>query len=365
MIRLLKPTELLEPPREAGCRAAPGRIERGYFETTSSATVERTDRVAVAIVNWNSGDALLHCLAALARQSLAPHRVVVVDNGSTDGSCEGLERQYPAVELIRLGVNIGFAAANNLVSRLVDDCHWIAMLNCDAAPHVDWLAELVRAVQLHPDCAVFSSKLLRASAPDLLDGAGDCYHASGAAWRRWYGRPAGEQPERIEEVFSPCAAAAMYRHDVLLEVGGLDAGYFCYFEDVDLGFRLRLAGHRALHVPRSVVRHVGSGTTAVGSDFAVYHGHRNLVWTYVKNMPGMLFWQYLPQHLLFNLATLLCFSLRGQARTIFRAKWHALVGLPGAWRQRRHVQSARKITPRQLRRALLKGWLRPYFGRRN
>jgi GT2 family glycosyltransferase len=86
----------------------------------------------------------------------------------------------------------------------------------------------------------------------------------------------------------------LYRRSALIELGGFDEDYFCYVEDVDLGFRLRLAGHQCLYIPSSIVHHVGSGSTGgKNSDFAVYHGHRNLVWTYVKDMPGFLFWLFL------------------------------------------------------------------------
>lgn len=141
--------------------------------------------------------------------------------------------------------------------------------------------------------------------------------------------PVASCTEPCREVFSPCAAAALYRRSALRAVGGFDEDYFCYVEDVDLGFRLRLAGHKALYVPDAVVHHVGSGTTGgQHSDFAVYHGHRNLVWTFVKNMPGMLFWLLLLLHVMINLATILWFAVKGRGGVILRAKRDALLGLP-------------------------------------
>jgi GT2 family glycosyltransferase len=128
----------------------------------------------------------------------------------------------------------------------------------------------------------------------------------------------------------------------LLEVGGFDEDYFCYVEDVDLGFRLRLTGHKAMYVPDAVVYHVGSGTTGgQHSDFAVYHGHRNVVWTFVKNMPGVLFWLMLPLHVLMNLVSILWFALQGRGGVILRAKRDALLGLPTMWRKRQCIQKTR------------------------
>ena len=124
--------------------------------------------------------------------------------------------------------------------------------------------------------------------------------------------------------------------------GGFDEDYFCYVEDVDLGFRLRLAGYRCLYVPQSVAHHVGSGTTGgQHSDFSTYHGHRNLVWTFVKDMPGLLFWLLLPLHVMLNLASLIWFALRGRGGVILRAKRDALLGLPKMWRKRQQIQKSR------------------------
>jgi GT2 family glycosyltransferase len=164
-------------------------------------------------------------------------------------------------------------------------------------------------------------------------------------------------------VFSACAAAALYHRDALIEIGGFDERYFCYHEDVDAGFRLRLRGYRCLYVPDAVVRHVGSASSGRKSDFATYHGHRNLVWTFFKNMPATLLAVYLPQHFVFNFASILWFSARGQARAILRAKRDALRGLPQVLRERGDVQRHRRIGARALRSAMARGWLTPYISR--
>jgi GT2 family glycosyltransferase len=231
------------------------------------------------------------------------------------------------------------------------------LLNPDAFPEPRWLEELLAAVHSNPGFDVFGSKLVVAADPGVLDGAGDVYHVSGLVWRMGHGAPVASFAAQMREVFSPCAAAAMYRRSALLEVGGFDEDYFCYVEDVDLGFRLRLAGYRCLYVPSSVAHHVGSGTTGgQHSDFAVYHGHRNLVWTYVKDMPGMLFWAFLPLHLAMNLVALVVFTLRGQGGVMFRAKRDALMGIPRMWRKRRQIQSKRVVSWRAILRVLEKGF---------
>jgi GT2 family glycosyltransferase len=308
-------------------------------------------RAALVVVNWNSGPLLDRCLRAVARQTLPPHEVLVVDNDSADGSADGLEQRFPGVRVLRPRRNLGFAAANNLAAAAAGDSEWLALLNPDAFPEPDWLERIAAAAHAHPGHAFFASRLVSAGDPGRLDGTGDLYSRTGLAWRRDHGRPVAHAPTAPPEVFAACAAAAVYRRDAFREVGGFDESFFCFFEDVDLAFRLRLAGHRCLYVPEAVVHHVGSATTRRGSDFAVYHGHRNLVWTYVKDMPWPLLVAYLPGHLLMNAAALGFFLLRGRGRPILRAKRDALQALPRVWRERRRVQAAAKVSPWELRRS--------------
>jgi len=319
-------------------------------------------KIAVIVVNWNSGDGLRRCLAALAAQDRPAERVIVVDNASGDGSLEAALPALPAAEVLRLDTNTGFAAANNVALRGCADCDWVALLNPDAFPEPSWLARLAAAAVERPECASFASQLRQDGDDRLLDGAGDVYHVSGLVWRAGHGAPVpkGDTPR---EIFSPCAAAALYRREALLDAGGFDESYFCYLEDVDAGFRLRLRGHRCFYVPDAVVRHVGSGSSGRGSDFSVYHGHRNLVWTFFKDMPAGLLALYLPQHLLLNAVSLCWLTWRGQGRVIAKAKWDALRGLPAVLRARGRVQRARRASSRDLRRAMTGGWLRPYSAR--
>jgi hypothetical protein len=124
-------------------------------------------------------------------------------------------------------------------------------------------------------------------------------------------------------------------------------------KDVDLGFRLALAGHQSMYIPDAVVHHLGSASTGGRhSDFSLYHGHRNLVWAFVKNMPGGLFWLLLPYHFLLNLATIVYFSLRGKGAVIFQAKWDAIKGIPKIWKKRQMIQKQRKASLRQFWRIL-------------
>ena len=309
-------------------------------------------RIAVVIVNFNGGMLLGECLRHLRAQTRRPERVIVVDNASRDGSADRLENDYPEIEVVRLDRNLGFAAANNVAVRRAGEVEWLALLNPDAFPEPDWLERLLAAAQAHPECASFGARLVDAGDPGRLDGTGDVYHASGLAWRRDHGRPIASGTSEAGEIFASCAAAALYRREAFCEAGGFDESYFCYFEDVDLGFRLRLLGYGCRYVPDAVVRHVGSAVTGKRSPFSIYHGHRNLVWTWCKNMPAPLFWLYLPQHLLLNLGSVIWFTLRGQGSVVLRAKWDALRGLPQIWRQRRQIQKQRRANDGDIRRTM-------------
>jgi len=279
----------------------------------------------------------------------------VVDNASADDSLAGAAHALadPRLRLDRLSDNIGFAAANNRAAAACRSA-WIALLNPDAFPEPGWLAALLAAARRYPDVAMFGSTQLAALQAGRLDGAGDQYLFAGLPWRGGYGAPTAALPPE-GEVFAPCAAAALYRRDAFAAAGGFDQRYFCYVEDVDLAFRLRLAGARCVQVRDAVVRHVGGGTSGNGggaSDFARYHGTRNLIWTFVKCMPAPLFWPLLPVHAACVLVLCVRALLRGRPRPVWRGVAAAIGGLAPVIAQRRRVQSTRAASSGAIARVL-------------
>ncbi len=300
--------------------------------------------IAVIVVNYNSGTMLARCLDALSKQNWTKFRTIVVDNASSDGSADVAEKLGPRVQLIRAGSNLGFAAGNNLALRSARDCDWIALLNPDAFPAPNWIECLVATVEAHPDFQFFGCLMRAADAPGLLDGTGDVYHVSGFSWRRDHGIAIEYAHVVPGEIFGPCAAAALYSRPALDEVGGFDESYFCYHEDVDLAFRLRLRGYRCWYEPTAIVDHIGSGISGKRSSFSTYYGHRNLVWTFVKNMPLALLLCLLPLHLIFTMISFVVCALRGQAGILFKAKLEAIKGLSAVWHSRKPIQATRKIS---------------------
>lgn len=297
--------------------------------------------ITIVIVNWNGGKMLAECLRSLEKQTIQPTRVLVVDNASSDDSLTGIGKLADNVTVLRMNTNLGFAVGNN--HALAEcDTEFVALLNPDAFPEPDWLERLLAAARAHPEVVAFGSRQLCHGDPEVLDGIGDIYHMSGLAWRERYGMRQQTQDLVAREIFSPCAAAALYQRRALIDIGGFDEDFFCYLEDVDLGFRLCLTGHKAMYVPDAVVHHVGSASTrGQWSDFAVYHGFRNPVWVFIKNMPGVLFWLLLPLHIALNLASIFLFSVRGQGKVILKAKRDAFFGIPHMWRKRRKIQANR------------------------
>lgn len=317
--------------------------------------------IAIVIVNYNGGEFLEGCLKSLAGQTRSPDRVVLVDNHSDSFSADRATACLPGIEIRELEQNIGFAAANNLAIRDLEGIDWVILLNPDTYAEPDWLEKFLDGAGAHPDYQFFGCRML-ATKPDTLDGTGDVYHVSGANWRRDYGKPA-DRNKQAGEIFAPSAAAALYRRDQYLEAGALNEDFFCYMEDVDLGFRMRLLGYRAFYIPEAVVTHHGAALTGQYSDFQIYHGHRNIVWVYLMNMPSYWLWIYMPQHLMYNLASIIRFFLLGKPKPILRAKLDALKSLRRVWGMRRKVQASRRVEVDKLRQVMAHGLLSPYLNR--
>lgn len=300
---------------------------------------------SVIIVNYNGGDYLVRAVAALTAQTFRDFEAIIVDNGSTDGSIAALPDLDARFMVIEAGENLGFAAGNNLAA-LQARGDWIVTLNPDAFAAPDWLAALNRAIRRNPFATMLGSMQITADATDTFDGSGDELSMFGVAYRAGYGKPVRTYSEDFP-VFGPCAAAAAYRREDFEAVGGFDERFFCYHEDVDLALKLRRLGGRAVQVHDAMVHHVGSGITGTASDFAVYHGTRNRIWTWFSSMPTGLMWGLLPLHLGANLAYLGWSLFRaGRFKPTWRGFRDGIVGVPGVLgARRRYPKGSRAIWP--------------------
>lgn len=309
-------------------------------------------RVAVVIVSYNSHTVLRRSLACVLRQTRPAERVIVVENGARNAAFEASWAPR-GVEFISLGYNAGFAAGNNFAFAHCAECSLVALVNPDAFLAPDWLARMYAAAEANPAAASFASRLVKDEVEGELDGTGDAYHLSGLVWRIAHGRPTFAVRQTNLEVFSACAAAALYRREAIDAVGGFDERFFCYLEDVDLGFRLRLSGGSCVLVWDAVARHIGSVTCGgQKSDFATYYGHRNIEWTYFKNVPLPILLATLPAHILVILVTFVVLSARGQSNIAFKAKFDAIRDLGSVLRQRREIQVKRKVSSFEIWRVM-------------
>ncbi len=229
-----------------------------------------SDGASVVLPNWNGRRWLARCLASLRDQELAPAAVIVVDNGSTDGSLEYLRDQHPAVRTIALGSNTGFAHAANVGLRAATT-EFVALVNTDVVLAPDWLRRMAGALRDNPAAASVACKMLSLEDPSTIYDAGDILRRDGVCEQRGRFGPAAGRFEAPEEVFGACAGAALYRRDVVLDLGGFDERYFAYLEDVDLALRLRLAGWSCRYEP-AVALHAGEGSSQ-----RLEGGHRFLV----------------------------------------------------------------------------------------
>lgn len=242
---------------------------------------------SVVVINWNGGETVLRCMAALAGQVDRDFEIVLVDNASSDGSPERVRERYPEVELVQLDRNYGFAEGCN---RGIERAHgdWVLTLNSDAFADPRWIRELRAAAQVaESDVGMLQSHVVFEDRPDVTNSTGILLSRHGGFIDRDYNRP-DRAGRSVEEVFCPTAGAAGYRRTMLLQTrlpsGFFDRTFFMYYEDVDLGWRCQLAGWRALYIPTALVRHRFQGSSRRhGELFVPTHCMRNRARTMLKN----------------------------------------------------------------------------------
>lgn len=286
-------------------------------------------RTTVAIVTWN-GRAHLDALfpALLAQGAPGGFDVVVVDNASRDGTpaaVEAVAARDARVRLVRTGRNLGFAAANNLAIAEARGDYLVA-LNSDTVPEPGWLGALVEAADARPRVGSVASQMTFLHAPDVVQSAGIRLDRAGIAWDRGSG-DRREPPGAPYPTFGASAGAALYRTAMLRQLGGFDARFFMYLEDVDLAWRARLAGWDAVVAPAAVVRHAHSGSAGEGSPFKNWHLGRNKVWTIAKCYPGPAIWRNLPAIIGYDLGSIPYTAVTRRDLAGIRGRLAALRGL--------------------------------------
>ena len=244
-------------------------------------------KTTIIIPNYNGLSFMEPCFESLKEQTVRDFKVLVVDNGSTDGSVEWLkEHRIPSIFLKE---NTGFSGAVNTGIRAADT-PYVLLLNNDTRVEPGFVAAMERAMDQSPKIFSVSSRMIQMYHPELLDDAGDMYSILGWAYQRGVGR-SSELYQKSCRVFSACAGAAIYRRAVFHEIGLFDELHFAYLEDIDVGWRAKLYGYDNVYCPDAAVYHVGSGTSGSRyNSFKVRLAARNCIYLNYKNMPG---WQLL------------------------------------------------------------------------
>jgi len=311
------------------------------------------------------------CLRSLAAQVNAsgeprPLHVVVVDNGSSDGSVAMVEQEFPSVELIRNTRNLGFCEANNQgIARAQGPL--VALLNNDAEAEPLWIEHLQAAFQDQPDVGMAASKIVSWDDPTIIDKVGHLIFPDGQNRGRGTGERDRGQYEKVEEVLWPDGCAAMYRKSMLDRIGEFDIDLFAYGDDAELGLRARIAGWRCLYMPGAVVRHRRGSTLGQGNPDRVRLIERNRILLAAKLFP----WSLLilnPFYFALRMAAGLAAAgsaegdlaafpgLWNKCRVVgalLRGQWEALLRLPATLAKRAAVERIAVLTPAQRRRLIL------------
>lgn len=300
--------------------------------------------VTAAILNFDGRALLDVAVPSVLAQRGVDVRVVVVDDGSSDGSVAHVRERWPEVEVVALAENAGVSAVlNRAVDAARGHSELVALLNNDLELEADWLAALVATLEAHPEAASVTGKMLRFDDRARLDGAGDAFMWSSAATRRGFLEPDDGRFDAPGEVFSPCAGAAVYRLEALDDVGPFDEDFFAYLEDVDWGFRAQLRGWTSRYEPRAVCFHMGSATTSRRAGFFGELQRRNQLVIVLKDYPARALARHAPKIVLHHLGWVVASVRDGVLPGHGRALAAVARGLPRTLRKRRAVQASRRV----------------------
>jgi hypothetical protein len=309
-------------------------------------------KVSVVVPNWNGMRFVGMCLDSLAKLDFEDYEVIVVDNGSADGSREMIEEQYPDVKLLKLPDNMGFAIACNEGIK-ASNAEYIVLLNNDIEVTPDWLRELYEGMERHPKCGMGTTKMMFLDQRDVFYNTGDLFHSWSAGGGRGQGEKDVGQYEKEDYVFGACAGAGIYRREFFNQVGLFDEDFFIFAEDVDLNMRGQLQGLKAVYLPKAKVYHIGTATVGLYSDRYVYLCKRNDIWVFIKNYSLKMYFKYLSSIWKHQFADIKYFTYRGQGQILLKSKWDALKLLPQMLYRRNKIQSTRTTSDFEIQKSII------------
>lgn len=325
--------------------------------------------VSVVVLTCNGLSHLEECLTSLLEQTWNEREVILVDNGSRDGSAEMVRERFgDSVRVIELPENVGYAGGNNSGLRAARG-DYVAVLNDDTRTDPRWLEEMVEVLRRRPDCGLAACRILSYRQPEIIDNVGHLIYRDGTFRGRGRLERDQGQYDRVEEILSPSGCAFLARKAALEEADYFDEDFFIYGEDADLSLRVRLAGWKAVYVPGSVVYHKYSATTGAYSPLKAFLVERNRIWITVKCFPpGALLAAPLFAALRIILQAYGALAGKGASGAfarqypawtlpviLVRAHLAALKGLPRMWRKRRDIHRKKKVPNREFYR-----WLKQF-----
>jgi GT2 family glycosyltransferase len=298
--------------------------------------------ISVIVVNWNGRHFLEDCLGGMRRQTFQDFEVILVDNGSSDGSCEYVRGQFPEVRLLALPENRGFTGGN-IAGYEAARGSLIVLLNNDTEAHAAWLEEIHGASLLHPDAGSFASKMMYFDARDRIENCGFDLGVSGATVDLGRDEPDGPDWATSYSVFGACGGAVAYRRNMLEDIGFLDPDFFMVYEDVDLSFRAQLRGYSCIYVPSAIVFHRYRATLGNCTAPQIFYSQRNIEFVYLKNMPAGLILRSALQRLLYEIGAAIYFTRLGYGRSFLKSKLNVIKHFPSLLRKRRQVQRNKTV----------------------
>jgi len=247
-----------------------------------------TPLISVIIPNWNGKQFLAECIDSLKEQTFHDFEIILVDNGSTDGSAEfAVERYGEFVRIIRNKKNLGFTGGNNVGIQAARG-EYIVLLNNDTWAAPTWLEELVKTTYLDRPIGMWASKVYSYYKRNQIEAVGELIYWDGLSRSRGQYEQEQGQYEEMGEIFFPPGCGGMYRKVVFEEIGLFDEDFFAYGDDAEIGIRARLAGWKCVYVPKAVLYHKNSGSTGQYSPFKAFYVERNRFWITLKYFPSPL-----------------------------------------------------------------------------
>ncbi len=322
-------------------------------------------QIDVIIPNWNGQQWLGSCLESLQNQTFRDFQIIVVDNGSSDGSAEFVRTNFPDVQLIALPTNTGFTGGINAGIR-AGSAKYVCWFNNDAEAAPDFLAQLLEALQVR-EADGFGMAAARVSfyaQSDVINSAGGFVGPDGVGRDRGYRQTDGPAFDQAGEIFGPAGVAALYRREIFDKIGLLDDDFFLYSEEIDFNYRAQLAGYRCWYAPTARVLHRGSATTRRISTKATRLASRNGLLSIIKNIPSPLIFKLLPWIMVGQLYQLFLFARQGNFVPALQGKLDVIKLLPATLAKRRYIQAQRQISVAQFEQQMKLGRTTPRLLRR-